>query len=95
MALEFASITRTEPENGEEAKGEDETHIDQELRDEAVKELEAALASTKLKLQNKEIELASTYSPDDNEITVTQIAEVKEIVADMENRVSFSLSMGH
>jgi len=56
-----------------------------------VKELEAAISSTKLKLQNKEVELASSFSPDDNEITITQIAEVKEIVTDMENRVHFPL----
>jgi HAT1-interacting factor 1 len=89
LALEFASITRTE-EQGEEKSKEDETHIDQGMRDEAVKELEAALNSTKLKLQNKEVELASSFSPDDNEITTTQIADVREIVADMENRVSSS-----
>jgi HAT1-interacting factor 1 len=58
------------------------------MRDEAVKELEAAIKSTKLKLQNKEVELASSHSPDDNDITRVQIAEVKEIIADMEGRVS-------
>lgn len=91
LALEFASITRTQ-ENGEESKTEeDETHVDQGMRDEAVKELEAAIKSTKLKLQNKEVELASSSSPDDNDVTRAQIAEVKEIVADMEGRVSFTL----
>jgi HAT1-interacting factor 1 len=88
LALEFASITRTE-EDGDEAKGaEDETHVDQGLRDEAAKELEAAIKSTKLKLQNKEVELAESASPDDNDVTRAQIADVKEIVADMEARVS-------
>jgi HAT1-interacting factor 1 len=58
------------------------------MRDEAVKELEAAIKSTKLKLQNKEVELASSNSPEDNDVTRAQIAEVKEIVADMEGRVS-------
>ncbi len=61
------------------------------MREEAAKELEAAIASTKLKLQNKEIELATSHSPEDNDITRTQIAEVKEIVADMEQRVSDQL----
>jgi HAT1-interacting factor 1 len=88
LALEFASITRTK-EDGEEAPADEaETQIDQAMRDEAVKELEAALNSTKLKLQNKEVELASCSSPDDNEITRAQISDVKEIVADMEGRVS-------
>lgn len=61
------------------------------MRDEAVKELEAAINSTKLKLQNKEVELASMHSPDDNDITREQITEVKDILADMENRVSRSI----
>jgi HAT1-interacting factor 1 len=88
LALEFASITRTQ-ENGDQSKGtdEDETHVDQGMRDEAVKELEAAIKSTKLKLQNKEVELAESSSPDDNDVTRAQIADVKEIVADMEGRV--------
>ncbi|PMD25245.1 hypothetical protein NA56DRAFT_677059 [Hyaloscypha hepaticicola] len=89
LALEFASITRTkdEGEDGADAT-EAETHVDQGMRDEAVKELEAAISSTKLKLQNKEVELASTSSPDDNEVTRAQIAEVKEIVAEMEGRLA-------
>ena len=95
LALEFASITRTQ-ENSEQSKTEeDETHVDQGMRDEAVRELEAAIKSTKLKLQNKEVELASSHSPDDNDITRAQIAEVKDIVADMEGRVSFSSSHLH
>jgi HAT1-interacting factor 1 len=88
LALEFASITRAQ-ENSEEFKStEDEAHVDQGMRDEAVKELEAAVNSTKLKLKNKEVELASSSSSDDDEVTRAQIADVKEIIADMEGRVS-------
>ena len=88
LALEFASITRTKDEDGEEPTTESESHLDQGMRDEAITELELAIKSTKLKLANKEVELAETSSPDDNEVTRSQIAEVKEIVADMEARVS-------
>ncbi len=89
LALEFASITRTkEDEDGEEHSTDSETHLDQGMRDESIKELELAIKSTKLKLNNKEVELASTSSPDDNEVTRSQTAEVKEMVADMETRVS-------
>jgi hypothetical protein len=88
LALEFASITRTKEDGEEELTDEAKTHVDQAMRDEAVNELEAALESTKLKLQNKETELASCSSPDDNNVTRAQIADVKEIVADMEGRVS-------
>ena len=61
------------------------------MRDEAVKEMKAAINSTMLKLRNKEVELASSNSPDDNDITRAQIAEVKDIVAEMEGRVSISV----
>jgi HAT1-interacting factor 1 len=57
------------------------------MRAEAVKELELAIKSTKLKLQNKEVELASSHDPDENEMLRTQITDVKEIVTDMEGRV--------
>lgn len=57
------------------------------MRDEAVKELEASIASTNLKLHIKEVELASSNSPDDNDITRTQIADVKDMIQDLENRV--------
>lgn len=92
LALEFASISKPKEEGEDDAAAtEADTFLDQSLRDEAVKELEAAINSTKLKLQNKEVELATIHSPDDNDITRAQIADVKEIVADMENRVSLFL----
>jgi HAT1-interacting factor 1 len=87
LALEFSSITTTKGEDGEETKTEGEANIDQAMRDEAVKEMELAIKSTKLKLLNQEVELASTSSPDDNETTRSQIAEAKEIIVDMEARV--------
>ncbi|CZT44107.1 related to histone H1-binding protein [Rhynchosporium secalis] len=87
LALEFASITRTKDEEGEEPTTESESHLDQAMRDEAISELGLAIKSTKLKLASKEVELAETSSPDDNEITRLQIAEVKEIVQDMEARL--------
>ncbi|KAH8685865.1 hypothetical protein BGZ60DRAFT_396283 [Tricladium varicosporioides] len=83
LALEFASTTS-------EKEVSDKTDEDegQALRDEAVRELEAAINSTNLKLQAKEVELASCSSPDENEVTRAQIADVKEIVTDMENRLA-------
>ena len=90
LALEFASITRTKEEGDESTEAEDEAHLDQGMRDEAAKEMEAAIASVKIKLQNKEVELASSFSPDDNSITIEQIKESKEIIAEMEQRVSLS-----
>ncbi|EHA52573.1 histone H1-binding protein [Pyricularia oryzae 70-15] len=82
LALEFASIVATDEE-----KTQGVQHVDQALRDEAATELEAAIASTKLKLQNKEVELATNHSPEDNDVTRAQIADIKEVIADMEQRL--------
>lgn len=61
--------------------------MDQTLRDEAVKEMELAIKSSKLKLQNKEVELATMASPEDNELVRKSIQEMKEVIGDMEQRV--------
>ncbi|RYP53287.1 hypothetical protein DL769_010540 [Monosporascus sp. CRB-8-3] len=83
LALEFASITTT----SEEAAAGGHKQLDQGLRDEAAAELEKAIESTQLKLQNKEVELATVHAPEDNEVTRQQIAEVKDLIADMEQRL--------
>ncbi|KAK1828396.1 hypothetical protein QBC39DRAFT_359480 [Podospora conica] len=96
LALEFASITRSaEDDNNEEgadaaSAGNDNNAagvVDQALRDEAAVELEAAITSTKLKLQSKEVELATLHNPEDNDLTRLSIADVKDIIADMEQRL--------
>ncbi|KAF4995037.1 hypothetical protein FGRMN_5425 [Fusarium graminum] len=83
LALEFASVT-TAGDDGANAKRED---MDQNLRDEAVKEMELAIKSSKLKLQNKEVELATMASPEDNELARKSIQEMKELIGDMEQRL--------
>ena len=89
LALEFASITTTQDENEENTTGAvKETAVDEAMREDAAKQLELAIESTKLKLHNKEVDLASTSIPEENDTTRQQIADVKEIIADMEQRVS-------
>jgi HAT1-interacting factor 1 len=83
LALEFASIT-SESETKEDAPKQ----IDETLREEAAVELEKAISSTKMKLQAKEVDLALIHDPEENEQTRKQIAEVKDMIADMEQRVS-------
>lgn len=63
--------------------------MDQELRDEAVKEMELAIKSFKLKMQNKEVELATMASPEDNDALRRSITDMKEVIADMDQRVRF------
>ena len=91
LALEFASVTKsTEDDDTDPStanKDQQPDQIDQTLRDEAAAELEAAINSTRLKLQNKEVELATLHNPDDNQATRRQIADVKEVLADMEVRL--------
>ncbi|KAK2046029.1 hypothetical protein LZ31DRAFT_552740 [Colletotrichum somersetense] len=83
LALEFASVTTTQ-EEGEQAESKP---FDEKLREEAANELEAAIRSTKLKLQNKEVELATMASPEDNEVTRATITDVKDMIVDMEQRL--------
>lgn len=91
LALEFASVTHTQDENTEaEAKP-----VDQGMRDEAARELQAAIDSTKLKLQAKQVDLATLHSPEDNELTRQQIADVQEVIADMEQRVGHGFLKAH
>lgn len=87
LALEFASVTTTAEED---AAGAGPKPVDEELRKEAAAELEKAIVSTKLKLDAKEVDLAMLHAPEDNDLTRKQIVEVKELIADMEQRVSFS-----
>ncbi|KAK0754645.1 hypothetical protein B0T18DRAFT_399643 [Schizothecium vesticola] len=92
LALEFASVTRSaddDQEGANDAAANDNPAgvVDQALRDEAAVELEAAIASTKLKLQAKEVELATLHNPEDNDLTRLSIVDVKEIIADMEQRL--------
>lgn len=91
LALEFASVTTTSGEEGSTATKREE--MDQGLRDEAVKEMELAIKSFKLKLKNKEVEVATMASPEDNDLARKSIAEMKELIADMEQRVSFTGQM--
>ncbi|KAF4121023.1 HAT1-interacting factor 1 [Geosmithia morbida] len=83
LSLEFASVT-TSGDNGTTAKREE---MDQGLRDEAISEMELAIKSFRLKLDNKEIELASSSSPEDNDLARKSIAEMKELITDMEQRL--------
>ncbi|KAI1350283.1 hypothetical protein F5Y01DRAFT_305391 [Xylaria sp. FL0043] len=83
LALEFASMTTTSEEGADAGP----KTVDEAMRTEAAEELEKAIQSTKLKLQNKEVELATSHAPEDNDETRKQITDVKEIIADMEQRL--------
>lgn len=83
LALEFASITIS----GEDGKNTKREEMDQTLRDEAIKEMELAIKSFRLKMQAAEVEVATMASPEENEASRKMITEMKEVIADMEQRV--------
>ncbi|KAI1170450.1 hypothetical protein F4777DRAFT_591938 [Nemania sp. FL0916] len=83
LALEFASLTTTSDDDAEAGP----KTVDEAMRNEAVEALVSAIESTKLKLQNKEVELATSHAPEDNDETRKQITDTKEVIADMELRL--------
>ncbi|KAG9244341.1 hypothetical protein BJ878DRAFT_506752 [Calycina marina] len=87
LALEFASI-KPIPKEGNDDGAEPDNQVDQALRDKAAKEMEATISSIKLKLSNKEVELASSANSEENDILRSQVAESREILADMEARLT-------
>lgn len=86
LALEFASMTTTGEEGEEAAAAAKEGVVDEEMRGEAADEMQSAIESTKLKLAARESEEEQTDE------TARQIKDVKEIVAEMEQRVCFPVS---
>ncbi|KAK4168106.1 hypothetical protein QBC43DRAFT_341888 [Cladorrhinum sp. PSN259] len=85
LALEFASVTKASEDDSAANQGNSE--IDQSLRDEAAAELAKAIESTKQKLQAQEVELAAVHNPEDNELSRQEIVNIKEILAEMEQRL--------
>ncbi|KAI1812535.1 hypothetical protein GGS20DRAFT_557330 [Poronia punctata] len=83
LALEFASMTSTD----DDGTAQGPKNVDENMRKEAADELEKAINCTKLKLEKKELDLATVHAPEENEETRKQITEVKEIIADMEQRL--------
>lgn len=92
LALEYASITTTEEAAAGSGVGS-ESVVDQAQRDEACEELRAAIESTRLKMEKKEVELAATAAPEEGVTLREEIGELKEIIGDMEERVSLPASL--
>ena len=88
LALEFSSVTRQNDEDGDTIGGAEES-IDEAMREEAAREMEAAIASCKLRIQKEEGSIGSTTFNgfDQPKITQATIDDVKDMVSDMEQRV--------
>ena len=92
LALEFSSVTQQKDANGEDdaTKG---GVVDEAMREEAAKEMEAAIASCRARIEKEEKALANSSSAEGVKtkanVTRESIDDVKEMVRDMEQRVCY------
>lgn len=87
LALEFASVQQ----DGED---EEKKTIDEEMRKEAATQMERAIESCKVRMAQETEKLEADKTMDEDKVTATKrkVANVKEIIADMEQRVSNFIS---
>lgn len=85
LALEFASVPQQEEEDDGKPKA-----VDEEMRKEAATHMERAIESCKVRMTHEEKKLSEDEAMDEDKVTATKrkISNVKEIIADMEQRVS-------
>ncbi|KAI9812623.1 MAG: hypothetical protein M1827_004612 [Pycnora praestabilis] len=87
LALEFSSVNAEKGENAEAETG----LADEAMREEAAKEMEAAIESCELRVRREEQALAAGVSSDGaatkGKITNKSIQDVKEMIEDMEQRL--------
>ncbi|KAF7193693.1 NASP-related protein sim3 [Pseudocercospora fuligena] len=83
LALEFASVTSTQ----EDAEGQSTVaQVDEEMRKDAAKEMELAIASCRAKVTKEESKL-SNLSGTEAEHVKKEVTNVKEMIVEMEQRL--------
>ncbi len=91
LALEFSSVTQQRPGDGE-IDSKTDAHVDESMREEAALEMEKAIASCRMRIKKEEAILLgpSEANGGSGKPTVMkgEIADVKEMVKEMEQRVS-------
>ena len=91
LALEFSSVTQQKTENGE-FDSDTGAHFDESTREEAALEMEEAIASCRLRIKKEKMTLVDpTKANGDSgkpKVTKGDIADVKEMIKEMEQRVS-------
>ena len=91
LALEFSSVTQQKNENGK-LDSDTGAQFDESTREEAALEMEEAIASCRLRIKKEKMALLD--APEANrdsgkpKVTKGDIADVKEMVKEMEQRVS-------
>ncbi|KAL6714662.1 hypothetical protein ACLMJK_008087 [Lecanora helva] len=90
LALEFSSVT-VHKDGAEDSGPGKEAMVDEEMRELAAKEMEAAIASCKLRMQKEEDALvnraSANGSTEKSKVTKANIEDVKEMVREMEQRL--------
>ncbi|KXG53929.1 Tetratricopeptide-like helical [Penicillium griseofulvum] len=83
LALEFASVQQGDEENGEKPK------VDEEMRKEAATQMEHAIASCKVRMAQEQKRLEAEQDENEDKATAAKrkIANVKEIITEMEQRL--------
>lgn len=91
LALEFGSV-KNENDNSQEDTSPKEP-VDEEMRKEAAAQMEKAIESCRLRMDQEQKKLVDDSSLDEDRVTAMKrrIANVKDIIADMEQRVSNDL----
>ncbi|KAJ5918669.1 hypothetical protein N7466_010661 [Penicillium verhagenii] len=87
LALEFASVPRENED--EEAEDDKEKTVDEKMRKEAAVQMERAIESCKVRMAHEEKKVEIQKHMDEDKLTASKrkIANVKEIIADMEQRL--------
>ncbi|KAL8906854.1 MAG: hypothetical protein Q9207_001781 [Kuettlingeria erythrocarpa] len=98
LALEFSSVTEQKTPDGG-GDGEEGSHVDEAMREESGKEMEAAIASCKIRISKEEAKLQARETATEDQkketmgsgkgknMTRRDIDDVKEMVGDMEQRL--------
>jgi HAT1-interacting factor 1 len=92
LALEFGAV-----QHGDNSEGETKpAKVDEEMRKEAVTQMEMAIESCRVRMSQEQEKLETDGSLDEDRRAALKrkIANVKEIISDMEQRVSFWPSHG-
>ena len=84
LALEFSSVDQQHDQDGNPVG---EAKIDQEMRDEAAVQMEKAIESCKLRMSKEEKDLDSITEQGKKDKAMHEIEDVREMVADMEQRL--------
>jgi HAT1-interacting factor 1 len=95
LALEFASVSQPQDEDGEPQDDEKPAVVDTAMREESATHMQRAIESCKLRLSQEEKKLENGEISGEDKINASKrrIANVKEIVADMEQRVSYMFTV--